>query len=225
MPASPDATRHRDRSPPRLPRHRCGESLRHSPHDLHVLLRHRPGSISRDGTGHPFTPSIFRDLDPEAGGEVRQTAHRAPARRGRRGAALDATPHRRAPAQLFRSKRGLPIRSRSAHYWSWNPVRAAFWATLPEHRRRAIGDLEWPSLRHFCGWYFYVNLGFTDELTRLPARARRREAGPRPVRARPRRRSRAAEARRSGRGAADPCRIAATCGGGVRMISGVHPLL
>jgi integrase len=67
--------------------------------------------------------------------------------------------------QVFRSKRGLPIRSRSAHYWSWNPVRAAFWATLPEHRRRAIADLDWHSLRHFCGWYFYVHLGFSDELT------------------------------------------------------------
>jgi hypothetical protein len=66
---------------------------------------------------------------------------------------------------VFRSKRGLPIRGRSAHYWSWNPVRAAFWATLPEHRRQAIGDLDWHSLRHFCGWYFYVHLGFTDELT------------------------------------------------------------
>lgn len=26
-------------------------------------------------------------------------------------------------------------------------------------------DLDWHSLRHFCGWYFYVHLGFTDELT------------------------------------------------------------
>jgi integrase len=67
--------------------------------------------------------------------------------------------------QVFRSKRGLPIRGRSAHYWSWNPVRAAFWATLPEHRRRGIEDLDWHSLRHFCGWYFYVHLGHTDELT------------------------------------------------------------
>jgi integrase len=67
--------------------------------------------------------------------------------------------------QVFRSKRGGPLRGRSAHYWSWNPVRAAFWATLPEHRRRAIADLDWHSLRHFCGWHFYVGLGFTDELT------------------------------------------------------------
>jgi integrase len=67
--------------------------------------------------------------------------------------------------QVFRSKRGLPIGSRSAHYWSWNPVRAAFWATLPEDRRREIADLDWHSLRHFCGWYFYVQQGFNDELT------------------------------------------------------------
>ena len=67
--------------------------------------------------------------------------------------------------QVFRSKRGLPIRGRSAHYWSWSPVRAAFWATLPDHRRQAIKDLDWHSLRHFCGWYFYVHQGFTDELT------------------------------------------------------------
>jgi integrase len=67
--------------------------------------------------------------------------------------------------QVFRSKRGLPIRSGSAHYWSWNPVRAAFWATLSADRRRAIVDLDWHSLRHFCGWHFYVNLGNSDELT------------------------------------------------------------
>jgi hypothetical protein len=30
---------------------------------------------------------------------------------------------------------------------------------------RAIVDLDWYSLRHFCGWHFYVNLGFSDELT------------------------------------------------------------
>jgi integrase len=67
--------------------------------------------------------------------------------------------------QVFRSKRGLPIGGRSAHYWSWNPVRAALWTTLPEHRRRAIADLDWHSLRHFCGHHFYVELGFSDELT------------------------------------------------------------
>ena len=67
--------------------------------------------------------------------------------------------------QVFRSKRGLPIARRSAHYSSWNPVRAAFWATLSEQRRREIVDLDWHSLRHFCGWYFYVHLDFADELT------------------------------------------------------------
>ena len=91
-------------------------------------------------------------------GEVRQGEDGAPAQGGHRGVALDA-------ATPFRSKRGLPIRGRSAHYWFWNPVRAAFWATLSEHRRRAIVDLDWHSLRHFCGWYFYVHLDFSDELT------------------------------------------------------------
>jgi integrase len=67
--------------------------------------------------------------------------------------------------QVFRTKRGLPIRSGSAHFYSWNPVRAAFWASLPEDRREAIEDFDWHSLRHFCGWYFYVELGFGDELT------------------------------------------------------------
>ena len=67
--------------------------------------------------------------------------------------------------QVFRSKRGLSIRGKSSQYWSWNPVRAAFWAGLPEHRQQAIVDLDWHSLRHFCGWYFYVQLGFSDELT------------------------------------------------------------
>jgi hypothetical protein len=43
--------------------------------------------------------------------------------------------------------------------------RAAFWAGLPEHRKQAIVDLDWHSLRHFCGWYFYVHLGHSDELT------------------------------------------------------------
>jgi integrase len=67
--------------------------------------------------------------------------------------------------QVFRSKHGLPIRGRSVHYWSWNPVRAAFWAGLPDHRRDAVVDLDWHSLRHFTGWYFYVHLDFSDELT------------------------------------------------------------
>jgi hypothetical protein len=31
--------------------------------------------------------------------------------------------------------------------------------------RREIEDLDWHSLRHFCGWYFYVHLSHTDELT------------------------------------------------------------
>ena len=43
-------------------------------------------------------------------------------------------------------------------------LRAAFWASLSEDRRRAIVDLDWHSLRHFCSWHFYVNLGFSDEL-------------------------------------------------------------
>ena len=67
--------------------------------------------------------------------------------------------------QVFRTVRGLPIRGRSAHYWAWNPVRAAFWSGLDERRRSAIVDLDWHSLRHFCGWYFYVHMGFSDELT------------------------------------------------------------
>lgn len=67
--------------------------------------------------------------------------------------------------QVFRSKRGRPIATRSAHYWSWNPVRAAFWATLSEQRRSEVVDLDWHSLRHFCGWHFYVNLDLGDELT------------------------------------------------------------
>jgi integrase len=70
----------------------------------------------------------------------------------------DQDPH------VFRTTRGLPIRGKSSLYYGWNPVRAAFWAGLPEHRRRAIVDLDWHSLRHFTGWYFYVQLGFSDEL-------------------------------------------------------------
>jgi integrase len=67
--------------------------------------------------------------------------------------------------RVFRAKRGGPINGRSSHYWAWNPVRAAFWSGLPEERRRAIVDLDWHSLRHFTGHYFYVVLGFSDELT------------------------------------------------------------
>ena len=66
---------------------------------------------------------------------------------------------------MFRTKRGLPLRGKSTHYSLWNPVRAAFWTGLPELRKQAIVDLDWHSLRHFCGWYFYVHLGFSDELT------------------------------------------------------------
>jgi integrase len=67
--------------------------------------------------------------------------------------------------QVFRAKRGLPFRSGSAHFCAWNPVRTAFWTTLSEQRRREIVDLDWHSLRHFCGWYFYVHLGHSDEET------------------------------------------------------------
>jgi integrase len=80
-------------------------------------------------------------------------------------AALRSMPRWPEHDRVFRAKRGGSINGRSSHYWSWNPVRAAFWAGLPEHRRRAIVDLDWHSLRHFCGWYFYVHLGFSDELT------------------------------------------------------------
>ena len=80
--------------------------------------------------------------------------------------ALRSMPRRTDPDQrVFRAKRGGPINGRTSHYAIWNPIRAAFWATLSEQRRRAIVDLDWHSLRHFCGWYFYVELGFSDELT------------------------------------------------------------
>ena len=78
--------------------------------------------------------------------------------------ALSSMP-RRVIDSVFLSKRGKPLRHRSTHYWAWNPVRAAFWATLPEDRRRAVVDLDWHSLRHFTGHHFYVTLGFPDELT------------------------------------------------------------
>ena len=126
--------------------------------------------------------------------------------------------------QVFRSKRGLPIASRSAHYWAWSPVRAAFWATVSEQRRREIVDLDWHSLRHFCGWHLRQPRP-RRRADRLPARPRRREAGPRPLRPRPHRRAGAAQARCRGKRGPDPCHLAATCGRGDRMTSGVHPLL
>jgi integrase len=80
--------------------------------------------------------------------------------------ALNSMPRRTAPdRRVFSAKRGGPINGRTSHYAIWNPVRAAFWAELSEPRRNAIVDLDWHSLRHFCGWYFYVQLGFSDELT------------------------------------------------------------
>jgi len=81
--------------------------------------------------------------------------------------ALRSMPRRAADEhrQVFRSKRGLPIRNGSGHFYSWNPVRAAFWTTLSEQRRNEIVNFDWHSLRHFCGWYFYVHLGHSDELT------------------------------------------------------------
>lgn len=80
--------------------------------------------------------------------------------------ALRSMPRRTADGrrQIFRSKRGLPFANRSGHFYSWNPVRAAFWATLSEQRRSEIVNFDWHSLRHFCGWYFYVQLGHSDEL-------------------------------------------------------------
>jgi integrase len=62
--------------------------------------------------------------------------------------------------RVFRSKRGLPIRHRSTHYWAWSPVRAAFWAGLSEERRQAIVDLDWHSLRHFTGHTSTSRSGF-----------------------------------------------------------------
>ena len=67
--------------------------------------------------------------------------------------------------QVFRTKRGLPIRGKSGHHYLWRPVQLAFWAGLSQRRQAEVVDLDWHSLRHFCGWYFYVHLGLADELT------------------------------------------------------------
>jgi integrase len=42
---------------------------------------------------------------------------------------------------VFTSKRGKPL-TKTNHYALWNPVRAAFWHSLPEERRRQIVDLD-----------------------------------------------------------------------------------
>jgi integrase len=78
--------------------------------------------------------------------------------------ALRSMPRRSGHQHVFSSKRGLPL-TKTSHFFIWDKVRGAFWAGLSERRRRAIVDLDWHSLRHFCGWYFYVQLGFSDELT------------------------------------------------------------
>jgi integrase len=67
--------------------------------------------------------------------------------------ALRSMPRRTAHQRVFSSKRGLPL-SKTSHFFIWDKVRGAFWAGLSQRRRRAIVDLDWHSLRHFCGWYF-----------------------------------------------------------------------
>jgi integrase len=60
-------------------------------------------------------------------------------------------------------KQGRAIRTNSGFYWAWRPVREVFWAKLSEQRRREIVKLDWHSLRHACGFHFYVTLGLGAE--------------------------------------------------------------
>jgi integrase len=76
--------------------------------------------------------------------------------------ALRAMPRSMEGSQVFRSKRGQPL-TKTAHYALWNPVRAAFLASLTETRREELVEVVWHSLRHFTGHHFYVTLGFSDE--------------------------------------------------------------
>lgn len=77
--------------------------------------------------------------------------------------ALRSMPRRADTPFVFTSKRGRPL-TKTSHFAIWNPVRAAFWASLPGARRKQVVDLDWHSLRHFTGHHFYITLGYGSEL-------------------------------------------------------------
>lgn len=56
--------------------------------------------------------------------------------------------------RIWRGRRGQPL-TPNAHHPIWAPVRSA--AGLPH--------FPWHGLRHHAGWYFYVHLGLSDELS------------------------------------------------------------
>ena len=61
--------------------------------------------------------------------------------------ALRSMPRATRGERVFRAKRGGPINGRSSHYWSWNPVRAAFWPPSPS----TAGGRSWTSTGTRCG--------------------------------------------------------------------------
>jgi integrase len=65
----------------------------------------------------------------------------------------------RPEGHLLVGRHGEPIETNSGFYWAWRPVRDVFWSKLSEQRRKEIVKLDWHSLRHACGYHFYVTLG------------------------------------------------------------------
>jgi integrase len=70
--------------------------------------------------------------------------------------ALKGIPRHLADDIVFRTVRGLPYTGRTHHH-TWNPVRKAFVASLPEHHHLRVrlardpgNDFDFYELRHFC---------------------------------------------------------------------------
>lgn len=73
---------------------------------------------------------------------------------------------------VFTNRRGQPLRygSLNGHF---RDVRLAWWPTVDPQRQREIAggrNYTWHALRHACGHYFYVELGYSDEETAFQLR-------------------------------------------------------
>lgn len=65
---------------------------------------------------------------------------------------------------VFFSKRAGKLLNKSAHYRLWRDPFDVFFSNLSDDRREQVTDLDWHSLRHFTGYYFYVVLGHSSRL-------------------------------------------------------------
>lgn len=77
--------------------------------------------------------------------------------------AFQSIPRRVDQPEVFYGKRGQKL-TKGNHQSLWTPIKAAWWATVPEERKQQIVKFVWHSLRHFNGHWFYIGLGLGSEL-------------------------------------------------------------